>query len=113
MKGNAVKRLPNGYKIRILGNLDNRWSDWLDGWDLSQRNDGTTILTGQVVDQSKLYGLLAKIQNLNLPLISVNPVLPPDTSATREQKPKVCATSERNGVKPGQKHPVTDGKRKP
>ena len=83
MKGNTVKRLPSSYEVRMLGNLDNRWSDWFDGWDLSPRDDGTTILTGQVVDQSKLYGLLAKIQNMNLPLISVNPVLPRDTTRTR------------------------------
>ena len=82
MKGNSMRRLPSAYKIRIMGNLDNRWSDWFDGWDLSPSNDGTTILTGHVVDQAALYGLLAKIQNLNLPLISVKPVLPRDTTTT-------------------------------
>jgi hypothetical protein len=83
MKKNPVVRLPGDYKIKIMGNLDNRWSDWFDGWNLSPRDDGTTILTGQVVDQAELFGLLAKIQNLNLPLISVYPVLPPDTKRTR------------------------------
>ena len=82
MKGNSMRRLPSAYKIRIMGNLGNRWSDWFDGWDLSPRDDGTTILTGHVVDQAALYGLLAKIQNLNLPLISVKPVLPRDTTKT-------------------------------
>lgn len=112
MKGNTVKRLPNVYKIRILGNVDNRWSDWFDGWDLSPRDDGTTILMGQVIDQAELYGLLVKIQNLNLPLVSVNPVLPSDITTTREQKQKVCPISERNGAESRQKHPTKDGKRK-
>jgi hypothetical protein len=83
MKGNTVRSLPNVYKIRILGDLDNRWSDWFDGWELSPSNDGTTIIMGQAVDQAQLYGLLAKIQNLNLPLISVSSVLSPDTTTTR------------------------------
>ena len=82
MKEKPVGRLPSDYEIRVVGNLDNRWSEWFDSWDMSPKDDGTTILTGQVVDQAELYGLLAKIQNLNLPLISVNPVLPLDTTKT-------------------------------
>jgi hypothetical protein len=80
MQGDTVKRLPNAYQIRVLGDLDSRWSDWFDGWDMSPGNDGTTFLTGQGVDQAALYGLLTKIQNMNLPLISVRPMLPRDTA---------------------------------
>ena len=78
MKVNTVKRLPGVYQIRIMGNLDSHCSDWFDGWDLSPGNDGTTILTGKVVDQAELHGRLTRIQNINLPLISVNPVPPVD-----------------------------------
>ncbi len=66
-----MNRVPDIYEITILGNLDSRWSDWFDGWDFTPRDDGTTILTGPVVDQAALYGLLVKIQSLNLPLVSV------------------------------------------
>jgi hypothetical protein len=80
MKENSAGRLLNAYEIRIVGNLDNDWSQWFDGWNLSPQDDGTTILIGPVADQAGLSGLLAKIQNLNLPLISVNPVLLRDTT---------------------------------
>ncbi len=83
MAKNSLGRLPSDYEIRIMGNLDNRWSQWFEGWDLSPKDDGTTVLRGQVADQAELSGLLAKIQNLNLPLISVNPALPRDTKRTR------------------------------
>lgn len=83
MTKNPVGKLPSVYEIRIVGNLDDRWSEWFDSWDMSPKDDGTTIFTGQVVDQAELYGLLAKIQSLNLPLISVNPALPRDTKRTR------------------------------
>ncbi len=84
MTKNSAGRLPSAYEIRIVGNLDNRWSQWFEGWDLSPKDDGTTLLRGQVTDQAELSGLLAKIQNLNLPLISVNPALPRDTKRTRD-----------------------------
>jgi hypothetical protein len=82
MKGNSMRRLPSAYKLRIMGNLDNRWSDWFDGWTITAEEDGTTLLTRKDADQSALHGVLAKIRNLNLPLISVNPVLPRDTTTT-------------------------------
>jgi hypothetical protein len=66
-----MKESSNIYEIKVKGNLGSRWSGWFDGWELSSRDDGTTILMGEVVDQAALYGLLAKIQSLNLTLISV------------------------------------------
>jgi len=59
------------YQIRIRGHLDNRWSTWLGGLRLTHEDDGTTVLTGPVADQPALHGLLIKIRDLGLPLLSV------------------------------------------
>lgn len=63
---------PYLYEIRVEGHLTERWSDWFEG--LAIRNDlsGETVLSGSFVDQSALFGTLAKIHSLNLMLISVN-----------------------------------------
>ena len=58
------------YKIRVAGNLDQTWSDWFDGFDLTCKQ-GETILMGSVIDQAALFGVLAKINLLNLPLLLV------------------------------------------
>lgn len=60
------------YQIRIEGPLGQQWTDWFDGMSISQEQDGTTLLTGPVVDQSELHGLLKKVRDLGIPLISVN-----------------------------------------
>jgi hypothetical protein len=62
------------YEIRVQGNLDAKWSDWFDGFTISQQANDETLLTGQVVDQPALHGLLAKIRDLGLPLLSVERV---------------------------------------
>ena len=59
------------YQIRVEGHLDGRWSDWFDDLRLTHHSDGTTTLSGLVVDQAALHGLLAKVRDLNLTLISV------------------------------------------
>jgi hypothetical protein len=59
------------YEIRVQGRLDDRWSAWLDGLALSRRDDGTTVLSGSVTDQAALHGLLHKLRDLGLPLVSV------------------------------------------
>ncbi len=58
------------YEIRIQGRLDNRWSAWLNDFDLSH-TDGTTVLRGPVADQAALHGLLHKFRDLGLPLLAV------------------------------------------
>jgi hypothetical protein len=65
---------PTVYQIRVKGHLDDRWSDWFDGLAITLEADGDTLLTGPVVDQCALYGLLKKVHDLGLPLISVNKV---------------------------------------
>ena len=60
------------YEIRIKGHLDDRWSDWFGGLTITLEEDGNTLLTGLVVDQSELHGLLKKVRDLGMPLVSVN-----------------------------------------
>jgi hypothetical protein len=63
----------SGYNIKIQGQLDERWKEWFDDLDIILTDDGDTILSGDIVDQSALHGVLKKIRNLGLTLISVNP----------------------------------------
>lgn len=62
------------YKIKIKGCLDNKWADWFGGMQIKDENDGTTTIYGPVKDQAALQGMLKKISNLNLELISVNKI---------------------------------------
>lgn len=64
---------PAIYKIRIQGQLDSQWADWFNEMTLTHEEDGNTLLTGQVVDQAALHGLLKKIRDLGLTLISICP----------------------------------------
>jgi hypothetical protein len=67
------------YEIRLQGRLGPRWSAWFDGLAVTAGPDGTTVLRGPVADQSALHGLLQRLRDLGLPLISVTPT-EPDTS---------------------------------
>ena len=62
---------PGLYEIRIKGLLDDRWASWFGGLTLTREDNGETLLTGPVVDQAALHGLLRKVRDLGLPLISV------------------------------------------
>jgi hypothetical protein len=64
------------YIIRIKNHLDSNWEHWFEGMTITHNDEGETILTGEVVDQSALYGLLEKIHNLNLYLLSFQKVDP-------------------------------------
>jgi hypothetical protein len=64
------------YEIRLKGHLDTRWASWFDGLTLDTCSDGTTTIHGIVVDQSALHGLLQKVRDIGLPLISVTRVEP-------------------------------------
>jgi hypothetical protein len=59
------------YRIRIQGHLDQRWTSWFDGLALTYDREGTTILQGHVADQAALHGLLTKVRDMGLPLVSV------------------------------------------
>ena len=62
---------PARYEIKVKGRLEPRWSEWFDGFALAQPADDETMLTGLVTDQPALHGLLAKVRDLGLPLLSV------------------------------------------
>ena len=62
---------PWRYEIRLKGHLNARWAAWFDGLSLTRENDGTTTIHGLVPDQAALHGLLAKVRDLGLPLVSV------------------------------------------
>jgi hypothetical protein len=68
------------YEIRLEGQLDQRWTDWFEGFALTTESDGTTTLTGRVIDQAALHGLLRRVGDLGVTLISINAIhqpLPP------------------------------------
>jgi hypothetical protein len=68
---------PGWYEIRLEGRLDARWSTWFDGMTLTTDPDGPgTVLRGPVVDQAALHGLLARLRDVGLPLVSVERVPP-------------------------------------
>ena len=64
-------RHAQSYRIRIRGHLDPGWSTWFDGLDICQEEDGTTTLTGPLVDQAALYGLLGRLRDLGATLLAV------------------------------------------
>ena len=69
-------REPGHYDICLAGHLDQRWAEWFDGLTLTHQSDGTTVLHGPVIDQAALHGLLQKVRDLGLPLVSVAQVAP-------------------------------------
>ena len=67
---------PRLYEIRLKGHLDERWADRFGSMTITLADNGETLLTGPVIDQAALHGLLKKVRDLGLPLVSVNPVRP-------------------------------------
>lgn len=66
----------NLYQIKLKGSLEIQNSEWFEGFSITQDNDGNTLLTGSVIDQAALHGLLKKVRDLGIPLVSVSPVEP-------------------------------------
>ncbi|MCB8946143.1 MAG: hypothetical protein H6658_20550 [Ardenticatenaceae bacterium] len=62
---------PKIFEIRLQGHLDARWASWFDGMSITLTENGETVLTGPVADQAALHGLLKKVRDLSLPLLSV------------------------------------------
>ena len=92
------------YEIRLAGHLDAHWAAWFDGLAVGQESDGTTVIRGSVADQAALHGVLQRVRDLGLPLVSVTrvdidqPELPPtaldgssneetETDMARAQRP--------------------------
>ena len=74
------------YQIKVKGHLDPRWSEWFDGLAITHEPNGQTLLAGPVVDQPALFGLLLKIRDLNLTLLSLNR-FEPDSAKTDRPHP--------------------------
>ena len=70
------------YEIRLAGHLDAHWATWFDGLAVSHQSDGTTVVCGSVADQAALHGVLQRVRDLGLPLVSVTRIEPgqPDTT---------------------------------
>ena len=69
------------YEIRIKGHLADRWASWFGGLTITREENGDTLLTGPVVDQAALHGLLSKVRDLGMPLLSVTGAKPGQDNA--------------------------------
>ena len=72
LKPNGNSHEPMLYQIRLKGHLTAQWADWFDGLAISLEDNGDTLLTGSVIDQAALHGLLKKVRDIGIPLISVH-----------------------------------------
>ncbi len=101
---------PEVYQIRLKGHLGSQWTDWFDGLTITLEDDGNTLLTGPVADQAALHGLLKKVRDLGMPLVSVSPVEPGQMDASDKNggggraaplldmgKPDLCNWLDHNG----------------
>jgi len=74
------------YEIRLKGQLDSKWKDWFGGLSIRLEDNGDTLLTGLVVDQAALHGLLKRVRDLGMTLVSVNQVQSQETRQNRSNK---------------------------
>lgn len=84
IEDDATRGPPHYYEIRVHGVLDSSWSVWFDGLEVTSDQAGQTRIAGPVVDQAALHGLLAKVRDLGLPLLSVR-LIDPDEEPTGER----------------------------
>lgn len=70
------------YEIRLTGRLDAHWTAWFDGLTVSHESDGTTVISGPIADQAALHGVLQRVRDLGLPLVSVIRIEPDEPQAT-------------------------------
>ena len=82
------------YQIRIKGHLGDQWSDWFEGLTITREENGETLLTGPLVDQAALHGVLKRVRDLGMPLLSVNRIHPAAVAVGQETGPE---NKTRNG----------------
>lgn len=75
----AATAQPPIYQVRLRGELGPQWAEWFEGWALALDAHGDTLLTGPVADQAALHGLLRKVRDLGIPLLSINCIDPGDS----------------------------------
>jgi hypothetical protein len=88
LEPNPASSQPVIYQIRIKGHLGREWTDWFEGLTIRLEDNGDTLLTGPVVDQAALHGLLKKVRDLGAPLVSVNQVPFKEAHPSRSKKEK-------------------------
>ncbi len=71
------------YEIRLTGHLDERWSAWFDGLTVSREGDGITLISGPITDQAALHGVLQRIRDLGMPLVSISRDVPANDRSSR------------------------------
>ncbi|MBK6432022.1 MAG: hypothetical protein WAW03_03055 [Anaerolineae bacterium] len=74
------------YQIRLKGHLSHQWTEWFEGLTITLEDEGNTLLTGPVIDQAALHGLLKKVRDLGMPLISVNRIKPDQKNASEDKQ---------------------------
>lgn len=102
MTQSPKRQVPAGYRLRVAGHLDHHWSPWFGDLTLTHEDDGTTSLTGVVSDQAELHGLLMKVRDIGVTLISVEVIDPSDKRARIGS-----GAASPAGQKPVKAHPET------
>jgi hypothetical protein len=77
---------PTFYQIKIKGHLGSQWSGWFEGMQITLEDNGVTKLSGPVVDDAELHGILKKVRDLGMPLLSVNPIEPGHNEPTKRDE---------------------------
>ena len=91
---------PIVYEIRIKGHLGSQWTDWFGGLTVTLEDNGETLLAGPVVDQAALHGVLKKMRDLGMPLVSVNRVLGDLAPAISRYVPDLATEASRKSMRP-------------
>ena len=101
MTKSPKRQMPAGYRLRVDGHLDDHWSPWFGDLTLTHEDDGTTSLSGVVSDQAELHGLLMKIRDLGVTLISVEVI---DPSHKPPRGGGLVASGGNKPVEPGRRY---------
>ncbi|MFC0682774.1 hypothetical protein ACFFGH_33500 [Lysobacter korlensis] len=86
MTTNPSPSEPGGYELRVGRHLDDHWTEWFGNLALTRESDGTTTLRGPVADQAALHGLLIKVRDLGMTLISVQPIGSPEAALQQQRQ---------------------------